>query len=598
MKERNLWENELGKNFTYINDINELLQKIESDEFSYNFDVKTTFTPDDEPFQRMDAIAKERQIILNYTDNEHNVALASKDNFFFKTVINPEFLEKHKEEIKKSIIKNIENTTSRTIYINKYIFDNDIFRALVARKNLAIHFIDVSLSEEQIKELKANYIEARITGTDESLVQISSQYVFSSYTKENLEALDKLIIHLPENLSQIKNLIFAKENIEISFKFNNISEEEKMKLISQCLIELENLDKSFKINITVEKRSNFEKYIGNAQFKNLILTIENDSYNYPYQQYLEEEKILEKLVEPIKKANMTPLEKYLAVYEVVKSFKPYKESDIKEEARYLRHILYNDYIVCVGYSKLLITLLDKVGINAQEFSCDVDVSYVNGFTVEEKVVDFSGHARVIFNIDDPKYNVAGLYMADPTWDNSQTSNHLNHAVMTFDQMQISNLMFKYSMANVLLDIHSKEEFNDQVNFILKREFANDQKIFGTNRPFIKSYLFVCQKIIDSFRCDPKHYEFLEKLKSCKNEKNCDELLTEIRDYLLTRINKPVSEEVIFQASMESMKKVHQYSREEINELYETTKNDFYNRQRAYFPYEFGKNDLDLKAKAK
>ena len=75
------------------------------------------------------------------------------------------------------------------------------------------------------------------------------------------------------------------------------------------------------------------------------------------------------LIEPIKNSNLSPLEKFIAIYNVVKNFKPYKESpDQLEESRYLRYILNNEYMVCVGYAKLLKILCEKVGIKVINLS--------------------------------------------------------------------------------------------------------------------------------------------------------------------------------------------------------------------------------------
>ena len=74
-----------------------------------------------------------------------------------------------------------------------------------------------------------------------------------------------------------------------------------------------------------------------------------------------------------------------------------------------------------------------------------DTSYDDGFTIEEKEVEDSGHARCIVSMDDDKYNVHGLYVSDPTWDNQLDENRLNNVLMTFDKMDISRRMFYYSL---------------------------------------------------------------------------------------------------------------------------------------------------------
>ena len=314
---------------------------------------------------------------------------------------------------------------------------------------------------------------------------------------------------------------------------------------------------------------------------------------------MQEEKKLETLITPIKNANLSPLERYLAVYNIVKNYKLYKENkDDKNKARYLRYILDNEYMVCVGYSKLLTELLDKVGIDANGISIDVDTSYDDGFTREEKEVELAGHQRSIISIDDDKYNIHGLYMADPTWDNSLPNNYLNHALMPFDKMQISKRMFAYNNYDVILDIHNFQEFNQQVNFLLKRQFKDTKNFFNNktyNEILLKSYEMVCGKIIKAIQCDPKYQEFKIILSNCKSEEDYTNFLSQIGNYLLTRINKDISSEVILEAATASFQKLNNPS--DSKKYYDETKNEYLERDLKTFPYEIPENE-DFKLTSK
>ncbi len=334
------------------------------------------------------------------------------------------------------------------------------------------------------------------------------------------------------------------------------------------------------------------------------LIIENDLYEYPYQQYLDEEKKLDDMVEPIKKANLSPLEKYIAVYNIVKNFKPYKESEENREySRYLRYILDNEYMVCVGYTKLLNVLLDKVGISTQHLSVYVDTSYKKGFTLEEKPVEYAGHARVIVNLDDDKYNIHGLYMSDPTWDNNLQNNYLNHAIMTFDKMQISNILFKYNNnSDIILDIHNFQEFNDQVNFLLKRKLDQDAN-FNRDKPFkekiLSAYKYVTNSIIDSFKFDEKTKTYYHELQNCQTENDYINLLTEIGHYLVTRINQPIQDETILQASLTCTQVLNNLDENTLNTLKKEQEISHKKREESYFPYILPEdNDFNLEDKNK
>lgn len=129
---------------------------------------------------------------------------------------------------------------------------------------------------------------------------------------------------------------------------------------------------------------------------------------------LEIEEILDLFVSDIKNSDLSPYERYIAVYSMVKSFKEYKyyknsrEEDIKypDESRNIYFTLFNDYMVCVGYVFLLKKLLKKVGINSIEVSTTIGKS------------PKPNHAKCLVNIVDPKYNIDGYFMNDITNDNS------------------------------------------------------------------------------------------------------------------------------------------------------------------------------------
>ena len=64
---------------------------------------------------------------------------------------------------------------------------------------------------------------------------------------------------------------------------------------------------------------------------------------------MEEEKKLEELVKDIKTSNLSQFEKFIAVYNIVKNYKEFKENENnRDQARALRYILDNEYMVCVG----------------------------------------------------------------------------------------------------------------------------------------------------------------------------------------------------------------------------------------------------------
>ena len=87
----------------------------------------------------------------------------------------------------------------------------------------------------------------------------------------------------------------------------------------------------------------------------------------------------------------------------------------------------------------------------------------DGFTLEEKSIDLAGHARVIVNINDPKYNISGVYVVDPTWDNDLENDYYNHALMSFDKTCNEKRMSNLSFEDLIMNVKSMDEFNNKAN---------------------------------------------------------------------------------------------------------------------------------------
>ena len=193
--------------------------------------------------------------------------------------------------------------------------------------------------------------------------------------------------------------------------------------------------------------------------------------------YLSYENRLNKMVEGLE--SLSPYEKYLAVYNIVKKYKPYKENeDSKSDARNIYDILDNEYMVCVGYAKLLEDLLGRVGIEAYALSSSVDIGFDHADPNAEVLGDeftttWGGHQRCIVNLTDPKYGIDGYYMADPTWDNNFKVDSYTHSLMSMDEYDHLDRA-NYNKLSIyepqtLLDTKSLQDFFDRCNYILNKE---------------------------------------------------------------------------------------------------------------------------------
>ena len=154
------------------------------------------------------------------------------------------------------------------------------------------------------------------------------------------------------------------------------------------------------------------------------------------------------------KDKLSPFELYTKLYQTAKDFKPYKEVNNGgniDDSRNLSKLLFNEYIVCVGYANLL-----------QEFCkrYNIETYYMTVSVVPKDTKDLNesrGHARLLVKMKDEKYGIDGLYVTDPTWDHTDNSKY-NHILMTFDEInrEINNeIIFN---AYDFLNVKSKKEF--------------------------------------------------------------------------------------------------------------------------------------------
>ena len=166
---------------------------------------------------------------------------------------------------------------------------------------------------------------------------------------------------------------------------------------------------------------------------------------------------------------MSPFEKYLAIYDIVKNFKQYDKRDddfFSQESRNLYMILNNNYMVCAGYARLLETLLKRIGIDAT-------------YLISPTNTDNIQHAIVALKIKDEKYNLDGIYLSDPTDDNPRLTSirEVNHYHGILFRLKDTPLKDNYKDAEVV-DAQNREQAIDKdtllsaVMTVKKRIFKN------------------------------------------------------------------------------------------------------------------------------
>lgn len=618
MKNLNLWETKQKDKYIYFNNLSNYFQYLTEKNLPMTFFLKDTYISDNEPQNYLENKALKENINLTFTDEEHPIAIS---NFsFLDNYINPSFFEQHKEEFIKLAKENLKNqliNNSYSIDIPDFIAKESILDEIIKEYNLNISTEDLlyktyrfyqitnkSLSEEDIQKIKDNHLEFYIKNESESK-QISTKHVIGYYTIKELKELKSISIDIPIERKEVDNFIYINDSatIRLTPKTNSINDEKDFfKNLKNVFAILETHNKKYNISIEVENREFLrQSELLNNLPSNINLIIENDLTQYDVETYLQEEAKLEKLIAPIREANLSPLEKYLAVYNIVKKFKQYKENKQNpDEARYLRYILDNEFIVCVGFANLLKTLLDKVEIPSHKINTAVDISYDEGFTMEEISLENAGHARNMIKIDDEKYNIHGIYLADATWDNTMDSDIYLNSLMTFDRKKEARRLERLNNIDLLFDFHNFTEFSQKIDYLIKK-IGKENIFYKTDNPINYSYKEIYNtitKILKEIDYEKYQYFYNKYENSISNplsplkdiEPIACQFLTEYAEYIIALSNKQISLPTIIEAAKVVKEKINGYDKEKTDEWMKKTIEDNLLISARTFPYHYDPNN--------
>lgn len=444
----------------------------------------------------------------------------------------------------------------------------------------------------------------------------SNKAILSYYNLNDLENNKIFYIKYDIDLNQIDNFKYIKDSSLIEFTYRPtssvIDELEYYKKIAEIFKILEKHNRTYNINIHVENRELFNQSKVLEYTNNINLIIRTDLNNYTKEEYVEEERKLDSLIENIKNSNLSSYEKYLSVYNIVKQFKEYKENKTNPyAAREIKEILKNEYMVCVGYAKLLTILLDKVNIPCISISASVeDSSFTTFLPFEDRPLLLFGHERNLIKIDDNKYNIHGIYMADATFDNDINIDLYNNIAITYDKLKESDSLERLRFDDYLFDIHSFNEFVEKVNFYLKHEISFKRKI-GRVRTFEENLIYVYDYIYKTvlkllYKLDNRKWkEFMDKYNDMLSiddlldksilevDKIYSEFLTELGYYILEISNKEIDISTTLGAAKAVKKEINGYSDEEIEKWIDMTKILYHEIEKRSYPYRYNPNETRI-----
>ena len=417
---------------------------------------------------------------------------------------------------------------------------------------------------------------------------INNGLVIGYYKMEDLNTDRNIFIEIPNK--KLDNIRYAREQARIKFKMDRDAKHDEAlyyETLKDLFNKLKKEDHSYNIEITVKNRVTFnESNLLNELPDNINLKIDNNRYSYTTEEYTKEEDKINKILEPIKNSDLSPFEKYLAVYNIVKKFKTYNDCACEsiedcDRSRIPKYILEdgNEYIVCEGYAKLLKEFLNKVGISSKETIIFLDLSRDEEFD-ESKYSSTSAHDRVLVYIDDDKYNIHGYYLCDPTFDSITDYDLYINSLATFDRKKEARRLELLSKYDLLLDFHNFDEFQAKINHYLRRKIIEEW--YRTEEENIQiAYIQLFADILNileevdyneySILFD-KYHKYIMNYSIDFNtlEKIASEMLTEYANYILPLTNNNIPFETIIDAAKVVKQKINHYNEKEIQDWLKET----------------------------
>lgn len=550
-------------------------------------------------------------VYIAYTDNEHPVSYV--DSVFYKKTlaILSEYYVSNKEKVDKLIVEICKRTKQSLIRLKDvslissevidtiasngnikevelapnsgYVLDFDTYKKL---KDSG-HITDV-YSGGVCEELKDNF--------DEMISYNQMRHLVCGNGYNSLQQAGCFFFTSEVSDEEIENIKYIRDGADIYIVFDNCHR------VAEIINRLYELGRSNKIKVNIDEKNAFNEYLFTHvnEFHNMRdIIVSYTGLEHDMATYLKYEKRLVELVRPA--MNLSPFEKYLYAYNITKHFKEYNESEEdKQKSRDLYKILDNEYMVCVGYSKLLGDLLDKLGIPNYSMNVTVETGlddvpedalvipdYIENKKtkeVHEVVINGEGHARRKVHIVDSKYGIDGYYFADPTWDNDLQHDTYNYACMVGDEYIGLD---RYNYLDVrghseLFFVHSLEEFYYKLNILLDKNPLRD----------VNNYIHSLYKefeLLDS--------EFAKELKSKYpkidryNNKDVDKetiqsILLDIGERIVEKSNKMIDGNSFREAIRVLYENFYGISEEEVMQRVEETMEYNRTRQNKAFPVRY------------
>ena len=582
-----------------INYLNEHYNELDISSFGINSSINMTFG------------GTKKEII--FCDKENPVVLTNNSNMPHQLVIYKEYYDEHKKDIDDLIIKIVKNKKNSSFTFQDWeIINTSLLKAILDNPEITEITLGTSSSSfkltkeiyemfknTHVKKIITNEIDDDLKENFDSLIGYNSQKnLIASYKYESLSSNKTIILDKKLTKDELENFKYLSKEAEVIIKSNDY--ENYIEVIKRYL----SLNKDLNVTFRVSNKPQFNKYLFKfvsesdnlERLSNLNVNVEGEKYNLLT--YLNFEKRLTEMIIPA--LNLSPLEKYLFAYNIVKKYKKYKENEEdKGAARNVYQLLDNEYMVCAGFSSLLKDLLNKLGIESIDFSVTVDVGldYIKddmevlpnkvklGDKITEVLIKGEDHARRWIHLVDSKYGIDGYFIADPTWDNDLENDLYNHALLNIDEyVGINRYNYLSFTTKELFFCKTLEEFYTKINFLLDKE---KNKLFKTMEKEVDIIYLLLNDLKD---LDNEFYlQILNKYPSIANrERNLSkeviqDVFLDLGEHIISKVNTIVSGLTFKEAITSLYQDVYGYEGEELNRRVKETMERNKQRQILSFP---------------
>lgn len=303
--------------------------------------------------------------------------------------------------------------------------------------------LGLTISDEtKIEEILSKENVTKLLIKELASTKLTAQSLFD----ENIKIIEKILSENPDVLNCCDSISFvADKEIKDYIDKNPILKVYNMHLNG---------------NYTIDSKSGNELYSLFGEYENVYLFFDGNKTERHIKEYKSTIDAIDDIVKTINKYNLSPLEKIMYAYDLVRDRVYTKESENESNivSRDLSSVLFGDKIVCAGYVAIYNAVLKNLGISVMDY------------IIARKDNNKKGHIRSLVYVNDKKYNVNGIFLFDPTWDSKKYEGDKSYltSYKFFCKSKDEFRYFDQEYNNVTLPNYSKN-FAPKVKKIIETE---------------------------------------------------------------------------------------------------------------------------------